>query len=246
MKHLCVWLICLCLTVSSAFASELLPTGEAPDTGPAGGPSDIVEETPPVDMEGEGEAPSVDDGGGQLLPVEGEKVDESVSGGISNTVIILTPEDVATVLQNADDIAVLSNWGSPDTSLLSGSILTYFQGLAAKVGWGEHYVAWRDSSSSRSTCYFAYGDLSLQETDFVGSARVLTYEYISSSAGYRLSWQEDSSFRLNASNGFVYSDLGEYPALNGGETLEKTIVWILGLLVGLRVLGWILFGQYGR
>lgn len=178
---------------------------------------------------------------------DGEVIDdESVSDSGSDTVIVITPDDLADILQSADDIALLADYGSTGDSLLSGSFLTYCQGLASRMPWGSHYVAWRDNSDYYSDSYFAYGDLSESNGQFSGDVRVLRYYRPSSGSDYVLSWSNDSSFELDASNGFAYSDLGEFPALNGGETYEKALVWLVGLGIVLQLVFSILLGRYGR
>ena len=172
--------------------------------------------------------------------------DEFVPDSGSDTVVIISPDDLASILQGADDVALLADYGSTGDSLLSGSFLTYCQGLADRIPWGSHYVAWRDNSDYYSDSYFAYGDLSESNGQFSGDVRVLRYYRPSSGSDYVLSWSNDSSFDLDASNGFAYSDLGEFPALNGGETNEKALVWLVGLGIVLQLVFSILLGRYGR
>lgn len=190
---------------------------------------------------------STDDSVDDSVPdMEGDVIDEPVPDSGSNTVVIISPDDLASILQGADDVALLADYGSTGDSLLSGSFLTYCQGLASRIPWGSHYVAWRDNSDYYSDSYFAYGDLSESNGQFSGDVRVLRYYRPSSGSDYVLSWSNDSSFELDASNGFAYSDLGEFPALNGGETFEKAVVFLLGLSIVLRLVASILLGRYSR
>lgn len=153
---------------------------------------------------------------------------------------------MAAILSSADDVALLADYGVTGDSLLSGSFLTYCQGLAVRVPWGSHYVAWRDSSDYSSASYFAYGDLQESGGEFTGDVRVLRYYRPNNNSDWRLEWSNDSNFSLSASNGFAYSDLGEYPALNGGETLEEALVWLVGLGIVIQLVFSILLGRYGR
>ena len=230
------------------------PPGGVPDSGTAGG--EVVEIIPEEDGE-EGDLivlPDDDDTStpDDSFPVDGSGddgeviEDESVPDSGSDTVVIISPDDLADILQSADDVALLADYGSTGDSLLSGSFLTYCQGLAARIPWGSHYVAWRDNSDYYSDSYFAYGDLSESNGQFSGDVRVLRYYRPSSGSDYVLSWSNDSSFELDASNGFAYSDLGEFPALNGGETNEKALVWLVGLGIVLQLVFSILLGRYGR
>lgn len=230
------------------------PPGGVPDPGTAGG--EVVEIIPEEEGE-EGDLivlPDDDDTSApdDSLPGDGSGddgeviEDEFVPDSGSDTVVIISPDDLASILQGADDVALLADYGSTGDSLLSGSFLTYCQGLADRIPWGSHYVAWRDNSDYYSDSYFAYGDLSESDGQFSGDVRVLRYYRPSSGSDYVLSWSNDSSFELDASNGFAYSDLGEFPALNGGETNEKALVWLVGLGIVLQLVFSILLGRYAR
>lgn len=186
---------------------------------------------------------SVDD---PVSDLEGDMTDESVSDSTGDTVIIISPDDLAAILQSADSISLLADYGTSDNSLPSGTFLTYAQGLADRVPWGQHYVCWRDDASYNSTQYFAYGDLSEDSGQFTGSVQVCEYYFVSSQSGYRLSWSTDRNFSLDGSNGFVYSDLGNFPALNGGETFEEAALFLLGFDVVLGLILSILLGRYTR
>lgn len=228
----------------------------APEVSGAGGGDDQQQSQEVTD--------NADDGGLIVLPgddpssssddsvvdsvsdMEGDVIDEPIPDSGSDTVVIISPDDLAAILQGADDIALLADYGTSDNSLPSGNFLTYAQGLADRVPWGQHYVCWRDDGSYNSTQYFAYGDLSEDGGQFTGSVQVCEYYYVSSQSGYRISWSSDSSFSLDGSNGFVYSDLGNFPALNGGETFEKTALFLLGFDIVLGLVLSILLGRYTR
>lgn len=186
---------------------------------------------------------SVDD---SVSDLEGDMIDEPISDSGSDTVVIISPDDLAAILQSADSISFLADYGSSDNSLPSGTFLTYAQGLADRVPWGQHYVCWRDDGSYNSTQYFAYGHLSVDGGHFEGSVQVCEYYYVSSQSGYRLSWSSDDNFSLDGSNGFVYSDLGNFPALNGGETFEEAALFLLGFDIVLGLVLSILLGRYTR
>lgn len=186
---------------------------------------------------------SVDD---SVSDVEGDVIDEPVSDSGSDTVVIISPDDLAAILQSADSISLLADYGTSDNSLPSGNFLIYAQGLADRVPWGQHYVCWRDDGSYNSTQYFAYGDLSEDSGQFEGSVQVCEYYYVSSQSGYRISWSTDRNFSLDGSNGFVYSDLGNFPALNGGETFEEAALFLLSFDIVLGLVLSILLGRYTR
>lgn len=249
-RFLMAALLSATLTVSPPTA-----TG-APEVSGAGGGDDQQQSQEVTD--------NADDGGLIVLPgddpssssddsvvdsvsdVEGDVIDEPVSDSGSDTVVIISPDDLADILQSADSISLLADYGTSDNSLPSGNFLTYAQGLADRVPWGQHYVCWRDDGSYNSTQYFAYGDLSEDSGQFEGSVQVCEYYYVSSQSGYRISWSTDRNFSLDGSNGFVYSDLGNFPALNGGETFEKTALFLLGFDIVLGLVLSILLGRYTR
>ena len=228
----------------------------APEVSGAGGGDDQQQSQEVTD--------NADDGGLVVLPdddlsstsddivddsvsdMEGDMIDEPVSDSGSDTVVIISPDDLASILQSADDVALLADYCTADNSLPSGNFLTYSQGLADRVPWGQHYVCWRDDGSYNSTQYFAYGDLSEDGGQFTGSVQVCKYYYVSSQSGYRLSWSTDRNFSLDGSNGFVYSDLGNFPSLNGGETFEEAALFLLGFDVVLGLILSILLGRYTR
>ena len=228
----------------------------APEVSGAGGGDDQQQSQEVTD--------NVDDGGLVVLPdddfssssddsvddtvsdLEGDMIDEPVSDSTGDTVVIISPDDLAAILQGADSISLLADYGTSDNSFPSGNFLTYAQGLADRVPWGQHYVCWRDDGSYNSTQYFAYGDLAEDGGQFTGSVQVCEYYYVSSQSGYRLSWSTDNNFSLDGSNGFVYSDLGNFPALNGGETFEEAALFLLGFDIVFGLVLSILLGRYSR
>ena len=235
------------LTVLPPLDTE--PPGGVPDPGTAGG--EVVEIPPdegdiivsPGDDLSSGDTP-VDDNNNSVDGLGGV-VDEPVPNSGNNTVVVISPDDLAAILSSAD-VALLADYGVTGDSLLSGSFLTYCQGLAARVPWGSHYVAWRDSSDYSSASYFAYGDLQESGGEFTGDVRVLRYYRPNNNSDWRLEWSNDSNFSLSAANGFAYSDLGDFPALNGGETLEKALVWLVGLGIVIQLVFSVLLGRYGK
>lgn len=249
-KFLMAALLSAALTVSPP-----TDTG-APEVSGAGGGNDQQQSQEVTD--------NADDGGLIVLPgddvssssddivddpvsdLEGDMTDEPVSDSGSDTVIIISPDDLAAILQSADSISLLADYGTSYNSLPTGNFLAYAQGLADRVPWGQHYVCWRDDGSYNSTQYFAYGDLSEDGGQFSGSVQVCEYYYLSSQSGYRLSWSTDRNFSLDGSNGFVYSDLGNFPALNGGETFEEAALFLLGFDIVLGLILSILLGRYSR
>ncbi len=233
------------LTVLPPLDTE--PPGGVPDPGTAGG--EVVEVLPPEDGElivfpddlTAGDGTSDDE-----IQLDGGIEDESISDSGNNTVVVISPDDLATILQDADSVSLLSNFGSSGNTLPSGSFLEYARGLAGRIGYNKHYVCWRDNSDYYGESYFAYGDLEESGGIFTGSVRLLRYYRPSQNSDWSFEWSDDSAFRLDASNGFAYSDIGEFPALNGGESFEKVALLLLGVSLVFSVVLPILLGKYGR
>lgn len=121
------------------------------------------------------------------------------------------------------------------------SYVSIFSGIARKLPPYVNYVYWREG---RYDYCLAYGrDIVLNGSVFSASSPVVTVSYITD--GYHaeqpvFSVGSDSSFRLNASNYLVYSNLGDYPCLDDGRDSCAQIVSLscvlgLGLLFVLRI-----------
>lgn len=115
--------------------------------------------------------------------------------------------------ESVEQIAeTLSDYNAADGYNLGTTYQSIFAGVAYKVPFGQHYVYWRDGQYSYK---FAYGDISLEGTDFVGTGDITVCSYDSTSTGYNslYTWSTgtDSDFSLSASDALVYSDLGSYP-----------------------------------
>lgn len=115
--------------------------------------------------------------------------------------------------ESVEQIAeTLSDYNTSDGYNLGTTYQSIFAGVAYKVPFGQHYVYWRDGQYSYK---FAYGDISLEGTDFIGNGDITICSYDASSTGYNsvYTWSTgvDSNFSLSASDSLVYSDLGSYP-----------------------------------
>ena len=62
---------------------------------------------------------SVDD---PVSDLEGDMIDEPVPDSTGDTVIIISPDDLAAILQSADSISLLADYGSSDNTLPSAII----------------------------------------------------------------------------------------------------------------------------
>lgn len=137
-------------------------------------------------------------------------------------------EDISTL---QEDVALLTAYATDDAYNLGTTNVTIFAGLADKVPFGQHYVYWRDDQYSYK---FAYGDISLSGSSFVGSGSVTICTYAgTTSSGYNTvyTWDisTDGSFSLSAGDMLVYSDLGDYPNLieREGAKYEAVTSYIL-------------------
>lgn len=140
-------------------------------------------------------------------------VDNSADGDA----VAVDPEGASSPVTLSDESVeqiaeTLSDYNAADGYNLGTTYQSIFAGVAYKVPFGQHYVYWRDGQYSYK---FAYGDISLEGTDFVGTGDITVCSYDSSSTGYNsmYTWSTgtDSDFSLSASDALVYSDLGSYP-----------------------------------
>lgn len=115
--------------------------------------------------------------------------------------------------ESVEQIAeTLSDYNAADGYNLGTTYQSIFAGVAYKVPFGQHYVYWRDGQYSYK---FAYGDITLEGTDFIGNGDVTICSYDASTSGYNSDYRwttgYDGNFSLSSSDSLVYSDLGDYP-----------------------------------
>lgn len=121
------------------------------------------------------------------------------------------------------------------------SYVSIFSGIARKLPPDVNYVYWREG---RYDYCFAYGrDIVLDGSVFSAASSVVVVSYSTNSSYSEqpvFSVGSDSSFRLNASNYLVYSNLGDYPCLDDGrdsvaQIISMSCVVGLGLFLVLRI-----------
>lgn len=161
----------------------------------------------------------------EYVPVEVNS-DDGEPSDLQNTVsdlevqVMALEEEVETL---SDEVALMSAYDATSDYNLGTTNQAIFSGLVSKVPFGQHYVYWRDSQYSYK---FAYGDISLEGTEFVGSGEVTICSYDSTSTNYNsyYTWAvtTDSNFSLSAGNRLVYSDLGTYPGM-GEKEVQKYV-----------------------
>lgn len=125
----------------------------------------------------------------------------------------------------------LSDYNAADGYNLGTTYQSIFAGVAYKVPFGQHYVYWRDSQYSYK---FAYGDIALSGTEFVGNGDITICTYDTSSSGYNsvYHWYTgvDNNFSLSANDALVYSDLGSYPDIFDRKGLANETVVMYGFV----------------
>lgn len=148
-------------------------------------------------------------------------------------------ENQVMLLEN--EVKLLSSYDAASDYNLGTTNVTIFEGLVAKVPFGQSYVYWRDGQYSYK---FAYGDLSLEGTTFTGSGDITVVSYDTANSSYNSNYiwsvTTDSNFSLSASNRLVYSDLGSYPGLGEREVIEY------GAIAAYTLFGGMLFCLFDR
>ena len=152
--------------------------------------------------------------------------------------------------ESVEQIAeTLSDYNTSDGYNLGTTYQSIFAGVAYKVPFGQHYVYWRDGQYSYK---FAYGDISLEGTDFVGNGDITICSYDASSTGYNsvYTWSTgaDSNFLLSASDSLVYSDLGSYPDIFNRRGLfnETALMYGFACFLLWTLLSNVRKGAFGR
>ncbi len=128
-----------------------------------------------------------------------------------------------------------------DSHGVGTSYVSIFSGIARKLPPYVNYVYWREG---RYDYCLAYGrDIVLNGGVFSAASPVVTVSYVTDgnySEQPVFSVGSDSNFRLDASRYLVYSNLGNYPALEDGRDSCAQIVSLscvlgLGLFLVLRI-----------
>lgn len=149
---------------------------------------------------------SVDSNNDELpLQSDSSKALETKVAGLEQDVESLSSEVAALS-------AAVSNYNLGTTNL------AIFEGVVAKVPFGQHYVYWRDSEYRYC---MAVGSLTVSGSTFSSSepVTVYTYErhYSSGDSYYTWTVRTDDTFSLSCGSRLVYSDIGDYPAISGRE-----------------------------
>ncbi len=115
-----------------------------------------------------------------------------------------------------DESAVYTVSGSPYPGMISTTYLDYFAGIADKLKFTEHYIAFR---ASQYEYYMAWGEgLEYDGTRFRGSALSYCRIYTGSGSSNMAVTFGSDTFYLTPGTGFVYSDLEHFSSLTEGGT----------------------------
>lgn len=140
-------------------------------------------------------------------------------------VLVVEPEDVE------EEAFLYSVSGSPYPGTISTGYLDYFAGIAQKLSYKEHYMAFR---SGQYEYYMVWGeDLEYDGVRFRGSALSYCRIYTGSGSSSMTVTYGSDTFYLTPGTGLVYSDLERFALLTeGGTHLESlTLLFAVGFAV---------------
>ncbi len=207
-------------------------------------PADVVEETSEsisdytgiVDTPAVEESGDIGDGYSEDLPdlVEDDQ-EEEVEAVPEESEAVAPPssttEPIAVYLVEEPEVEAYAVSGAVYPGTISTTYLDYFEGIADKLSYKEHYVIFRES---QYVYRMMWGDtLSLTDFRFSGNNLLYCSLYVSNyNSDFNVVFGSDS-LSLDASGGFVYSDLGDFPSITrGGTGIEAlAVLFAIGFAV---------------
>lgn len=175
-------------------------------------------------------------------------VDSSAAGGDPAVGLDESGLDTVVIEQSGplevmaiDDVSPAAVTGSGYTGMMGDQYRDYFSAVVSKY-WGRDYVAYRSGQYTYTLVYDA--DLEVSSSRFTGSGKSVVINTGSYNTGdWSVDWNDTDSVNLSLNDVALYSNLADYPQLEGGEWIEKTaaLVVCLGALA-LFTCG-ILFGR---
>lgn len=132
---------------------------------------------------------------------------------------------VETDVDPRDEASVMSTYQGYDGSI-SSTYSDYFKGIILKNITDDYVVA----RTSQYEYILAYGDLSYTSY-FSGSANTVIINTNTYNTDFDISYGYDSSFILYPNNNMIYSSLGNYPSLIGGELLDVVEIFCCAVLI---------------
>ena len=159
---------------------------------------------------------------------------EVITETVVQTVEVLPEQPIAVYLvdEPLEGASTYAVNGDVYPGTISTTYTDYFTGIADKLSYDEHYVVFRQS---QYVYKMMWGDsLSLSGSDFTGDS--LSYCSLTTNSGYNSDFMVEfgeDSLNIDASGGFVYSDLGNYPSLTEGvRGIEsQTLLFAVGFAV---------------
>lgn len=172
----------------------------------------------------------------------GDSSNNNTESGAGTVVIEQTsPLEVMAI----DDVSPAAVTGSGYTGMMGDQYRDYFSAVVSKY-WGRDYIAYRSGQYSYTLVYDA--DLEVSGSRFTGSGKSVVINTGSYNTGdWSVDWNDIDSVNLSLNDVALYSNLADYPQLEGGEWIEKTAalvvclgaltVFTCGILFG-RVRSW--------
>lgn len=145
------------------------------------------------------------------------------------------PAVVADDTEIAELSATRSVVGQPYDGTLSSTYVDLGRDCLWGLHWFDDYVYWR---SGQYTYSFAYGDISFSNGVFSSSScTILTINAPTSYSGALTVTSSSDSLSLNTGGKLVYSNLGDFPALDSRKYIYDEVMYIAVVALGVHVLG---------
>lgn len=153
---------------------------------------------------------------------------DSGSGGTESGVDTVVIEQSAPLEVIAvDDVAPAAITGNGYTGMMGDQYRDYFSAIVEKY-WGRDYIAFRSGQYTYTLVYDA--DLEVNGTRFTGTGKSVVINTGSYNNGdWSVDWYGDDTVNLSLSDVALWSNMSDYPQLEGGERLEKSAAIILCL-----------------
>lgn len=148
-----------------------------------------------------------------------------VATGSVATRSVATRSQIAAMAAVAEVPVVYSSY-TPYDSSISTTVIQYMSDVLPKLG-NVHYVLFRSGQYTYRLVYSK--DMQYDNTVFTSdNGKYVTYD----TRYYTWSTGDEGFFRLSANNYIVYSDLGDYPMLDG----QSVYTWLLIIFAGVFLL----------
>lgn len=167
--------------------------------------------------------------------------DSSDSSTESGTDTVVIEQTSPLEVMEIDDVAAASVTGSGYTGMISDQYRDYFSSIVSKY-WGRDYVLYRSGQYTYTLVYDA--DLEASGTSFTGSGKIVTINTGSYSGGdWSVDWSGEDTVSLTLADVALWSNLGDFPQLEGGEWLEKSAAVVICVAMLAVFASGLLFGR---